>query len=110
MIIKFENIQEASLKNYFGGEKELVAKIYVDECNKIVNAKLEPGASIGMHIHEDTSEIMYILSGSGKYIYEDKEEKVSKGMCHYCPKGHSHSLINDGNEILEFFAVIPKHE
>ena len=28
-------------------------------------------------------------------------------MCHYCPKGHSHGLFNDGDEDLVFFAVVP---
>ena len=30
-----------------------------------------------------------------------------KGDCHYCPKGHTHSLINNSDEDLVFFAVVP---
>ena len=35
-------------------------------------------------------------------------ETVSAGGCHYCPKGHSHSMINNSEEDVIFFAVIPE--
>ena len=65
------------------------------------------GCTIGLHTHETSSEIIYILSGAGKVKYDDGEEAVSAGQCHYCPKGHSHALINNSGEPLEFFAVVP---
>lgn len=37
-----------------------------------------------------------------------KYETVTAGGCHYCPKGHSHSLVNNGSEDVVFFAVIPE--
>ena len=33
--------------------------------------------------------------------------KLVPGSRHFCPLGHTHSLINDGVEYLEFFAVVP---
>lgn len=68
---------------------------------------LEPGASIGLHTHENSSEVIYILSGSGKVQYDGAYECVSTGDCHYCPKGHAHSLINDSDAELIYFAVVP---
>ena len=32
---------------------------------------------------------------------------VYAGLCHYCPKGHTHSLVNDSDADLEFLAVVP---
>ena len=32
----------------------------------------------------------------------------SCGYCHYCKKGSSHTLVNDGEEELVFFAVVPQ--
>ncbi len=72
-----------------------------------MRGRLVPGASIGLHTHETSSEIIYILQGSGKVLYDGEYEPVRTGTCHYCPKGHAHSLINDGNEDLTFFAVVP---
>ena len=70
---------------------------------------LEPGASIGLHTHETNSEIIYILRGKGKVLFEGEYELVSAGLCHYCPQGCSHSLINDSDDNLTFFAVVPEH-
>jgi mannose-6-phosphate isomerase-like protein (cupin superfamily) len=35
-------------------------------------------------------------------------EYVEAGQCHFCPKGHSHSLINEGPEDLVFYATVPE--
>ncbi len=32
-------------------------------------------------------------------------EKLEAGMCHYCPKGHTHSLMNDSDAELEFLQL-----
>ena len=108
MIIDFNKLDKTVIKNFRGGEKELSAKMFTDENGKIMCATLIPGASIGLHTHETSSEIVYILSGKGKAMYDDTTEDVFAGTCHYCPKGHAHSLINDSEEDLVFFAVVPE--
>lgn len=108
MKIEFNQIEEKRLSEFKGGAGELIAKMHTDELGKIMYGKLKPGSSIGYHKHETNSEIIYILEGSGKCLYEDGEEKLTAGDCHYCPKGHSHSLINDGNADMVLFAVIPE--
>lgn len=109
MIIDFKNMEQTKLENFYGGEKTFIANLYIDDTNKILRGKLEPGASIGMHRHEKGSEIIFILSGSGKVLYDEGEEEVTEGMCHYCPNGHAHSLINNSSEALIFFAVVQLH-
>ncbi len=109
MKIGFESMEEKVLPNFKGGEKEYRVFMFDDENNKIMKGKLIPGASIGYHKHEGTSEIIFIISGKGRVLYDDTEEKVSAGECHYCPEGHSHSLINDSDEDLIFFAAVPVH-
>lgn len=107
MRIDFDKMEETVIPNFLGGEKALRARTRVDELGKIMRGMLEPGASIGLHTHETSSEILYILSGAGKVLCDDGEEALSPGDCHYCPKGHTHSLINNGTEPLVFFAVVP---
>ncbi len=109
MKIEFDKINESIIPKFNGGEKEISARMYIDENNKIMKGKLEPGASIGMHVHEKSSEIIFIFSGNGKVLFDDSEERVSEGSCHYCPMGHAHSLINDGEKNLEFYCVVPVH-
>ena len=83
-------------------------RIYNDELGKIMKGRLIPGASIGLHTHETNSEIIYVLEGQGKVLYDGAYETLSAGSCHYCPKGHAHSLINDSTADLVFFAVVPE--
>ena len=106
MKIDFNLIEKKSLPNFKGGEKNFDVKMFDDGESKIMRGTLVPGVSIGFHAHTENAEIIYILSGKGKCLFEDGEEALVPGDCHYCPKGKSHSLINNGVENLEFFAVV----
>ena len=111
MLIEFDKMEPQIIPHMRGGEKEVQARMYTDPQNKIMRGRLLPGASIGMHTHETSSEIIYILSGKGKILYDGGCEPLEPGSCHYCPKGHAHSLMNDspeGGEDLRFFAVVTK--
>lgn len=108
MKLIFDEIEEKILPHFNGGEKEFHAHMLVDDKNKILLGRLEPGASVGLHTHDTSSEIIYILQGTGMALYDDTTEDLKAGDCHYCPKGHSHSLINNSQADLIFFAVVPQ--
>ncbi|MDD4125312.1 MAG: cupin domain-containing protein [Eubacteriales bacterium] len=107
MIIDFGKIPEKELVNFRGGEKAYNTRMFDDGINKIMLGRLVPGASIGLHTHDTSCEVIYFLSGTGKAIYDGITEEVFAGICHFCPKGHSHSLQNDGMEDLVFVAAVP---
>ena len=107
MIIDFDKMDDTVLEHFNGGEGRYIAKMFVDENGKIMRGKLEPGSSIGLHTHKGSYEVIYILKGFGKVLYEGGELEVAEGSCHYCPPEHTHSLINDGTEDLIFFAIVP---
>lgn len=107
MLIDFSKMEEQVIPGFLGGEGTFHTRMRVDELGKIMRGALEPGSSIGLHTHETSSEIIYILAGKGKVLYDGVYEPLAAGSCHYCPKGHSHSLINDSDALLEFFAVVP---
>ena len=108
MILRREDIEEKAMPEFKGGIGELNARMRTDENGKIMFGRLKPGNSIGLHTHDTSSEIIYILEGEADYIYDGKEEKALPGNAHYCPKGHSHCMINNGDKDLIFFAVIPE--
>lgn len=108
MIIKFNEMEEKKLQSFYGGDGALIANMFVDDKNKILRGKLVPGATIGLHRHEPTSEIIFITAGKGKSVCDGKEEILSAGDCHYCPKGSEHCLINVGDDDLCFYAVVPQ--
>lgn len=106
MLIDFNNINEKVINNFKGGEKSFAVKIYTDHKNKIMKGRLIPGANIGLHTHDTDCEIVFILEGSGKVLYDGEYIPLKAGDCHYCPKGRSHSLINDSHSDLIFYAVV----
>jgi mannose-6-phosphate isomerase-like protein (cupin superfamily) len=108
MMIDFQSMPDTILPKFKGGEGQLVAKMLGDDLNRILYATLAPGHSIGLHTHDTSSEIMYFLSGHGTVTVDGVAETVSAGLCHYCPKGSAHTLVNDGEEELVFFAVVPQ--
>lgn len=109
MVIRQNEIEISHLENFKGGDKHLDARMFFDGTNRILTqARLIPGASIGMHTHEDSCEVIFILEGSGSILEEGTKKTVQAGDCLYCPKGGSHSLVNDSDADLVFCAVIPK--
>ena len=107
MIIDFKNEAPEVLPNFKGGEGDFIAKIHFDGKNKILHGTLPPHATIGLHTHEADSEIIYILRGRGAVLDDGALLPLEAGQCQYCPNGHSHSLINNSEEDLVFFAVVP---
>ena len=114
MIIDFNKIDLSILPEFKGGEKELAANMFFDGTNRIFKGRLIPGATIGMHTHDDSCEVIFILEGSGTILEsgpgaELTGRPVGEGDCLYCPKGHTHSLMNTSVEgDLVFYAVVPK--
>ena len=109
MKLEFERMEPTIILHFKGGEKQIEARMFTDERGRIMHGRLIPGATIGPHTHETNGEIIYILSGRGGCLYDGEMETLKPGDCHYCPKGHTHSLINNGTEDLVFFAVVPEY-
>lgn len=106
--MRFSESDFTELPSFKGGEGVFRAAIVSDELNKILKGILPPAASIGLHTHDTSSEIIFILSGSGRTVCDGKSERVTAGDCLYCKKGSSHTLLNDGEEDLVFYAVVPE--
>ena len=109
MVIDLENLGENRMPGFKGSKGDTFLNKYENDLGKIMLGRLEPGSSIGLHTHEKNSEIIFIVSGKADFLYDDTTEKAAAGQCHYCPMGHSHSMINSGDEDLVFFAVVPEH-
>ena len=107
MKLQFDQIPASVTPHFKGGEGSFQAHMYADEGAKMMKAVLTPGSSVGIHTHEDSSEMIYVLSGSGRMLIDGGEERLGPGDFHYCPKGHTHSFVNDGAEDLVFIAVVP---
>lgn len=105
-MIEFEKIETKILHNFQGGSGNIMAMIHADDQNRIIKSIYAPGVSTGYHRHDTSSEILFILEGSCKVIHNGKEERLIEGNCHYCRKGDSHAIVNDGNTELVMYAVV----
>ena len=112
-MVRTKNEQTVEFKCIRGGNGEA-------EMHKILNSVdelygkgrmfnhmiLAPGNSIGEHRHEGDNEIFYFLKGSGLYNDNGNQVRVNPGDTAICSSGEVHSLNNDGEESLEFIALI----
>lgn len=68
---------------------------------------LQPGASIGMHKHDNNEDTYIIVSGKGVFVdTAGKESPVAAGDITIARKGEAHALRNTGTEPLVFLDVI----
>lgn len=107
MLLNFDQREEQLVPNPRGGEGQMRKRAFQNEDIQIMDLHLAPHSVIGLHPHTADSEMYYIVSGRGRVLYDGEELPVQTGSCHYCPRGHEHSLINDGDEDMVILAVIP---
>ena len=99
MVIDFEKIAEAHLEGFKGGQGKLDTRNYVDDKVKIMYSTLRPG----------NCEIIYVVSGTATFHYDDTVEEVRQGQVHYCPMNHAHYMENLTDHDLVYLAIVPEH-
>lgn len=108
MKFRFEDIEETTMERFYGGEGCITSNMLVLDGHRFIKGKLAPGSTVGIHRHQGSFELIMITSGKGRAVCDGKEEILVPGDCHYCADGSEHTLINDGDEDLCFYAVVPK--
>ena len=113
MIKRNENMTESVKINMRGGDGQVIIREVLDKgeykgaSRLVAEIVLEPGCSIGGHVHENEEEIFYIMEGTATYDDNGKTEILNKGDSCVCLAGQKHSIANRESEgILRVFAVI----
>ncbi|MGE5626899.1 MAG: cupin domain-containing protein [Solirubrobacterales bacterium] len=75
-----------------------------DRLNNL-EVKIEPGYQISSHIHDNSSEFYYVVSGEGEFLNNGNWEPFKKGAALKAPLGMEHGLKNTGNETLIVFST-----
>ena len=112
MLLDIFNMAPKAVAGFKGGEGEALVRIHQDDMGKVAQITLPVGASIGLHTHDTSAEVVYVIAGRG-IVLEDEAPNgdpivVEAGTVTYCPKGHSHSLINNSDADLVVLGVIPE--
>ena len=69
---------------------------------------LPPGASIGEHVHDNETELFYILQGRGEMLNNGVWEALLPGDATSTGGGEAHALRNTGDEPFVLMATIVK--
>jgi len=110
-----ENLIKLDKKEAAGGKGTLVGayaftrdKATKDQAIKEVSwLTLQPGDSIGYHLHTSNEDTYIIVSGQGSFKDKDgKEVPVKAGDVTIVRRGESHGLSNTGSVPLVFVDVI----
>ena len=67
---------------------------------------LQPGCSIGFHVHDKDAELFYLLKGTAQYNDNGVVRTVQAGDVTICPTGTGHGIANRTDEVVELVAVI----
>ena len=102
------SVKVVNINNIPGVRRDPPRTSWVLVSEKTVGAKnlavgvneTEPGSMVPEHKHELEEEVMFFISGKGKFITEDEEIPIEPGVCIYNPPGGLHKIVNTGNEIL----------
>ena len=112
MIKKAESFKKDYRENMRGGSGTVEITNFVtpeDLNNKgrlFASIILRPGCGIGFHIHENESELYYLVKGEALYSDNGVEYTLRAGDVTLCPAGTGHAITNNGNEDVEICAVI----
>jgi mannose-6-phosphate isomerase-like protein (cupin superfamily) len=100
-------------ENLFGGEGIVTVRSLLNGDNEMygkgrvfAHSTLQPGCSIGFHIHNNESETYYIYSGTGEFNDNGTVKTVRAGDVTFTGAGEGHGIKNIGTEPLEFIALI----
>ena len=106
MTYDFNKAVNYSIPNLNGGDGTVFAKVIPGETGSVMLAVIPPGCSIGAHTHDSDMDFNFIVSGTGIAVCDGEAEALSPGVCHFCPKGASHSIRNTGNTDMQIYICV----
>ena len=93
-----------------GGKKQVrsteLSSSLPQSVRRFATHTLEPGASIGYHVHRGETEVVYILDGMGTVQDDDRTCDIFACDSFITPSGHGHALENTGDRDLVLLSVI----
>ncbi|MGI5880514.1 MAG: cupin domain-containing protein [Syntrophomonadaceae bacterium] len=64
-----------------------------------------PGFHISPHVHADSTEFYYVVSGTGEFLVDGEWRSIKKGDALKAPMAMEHGLKNTGSELLMVFST-----
>ena len=89
------------ITNFIAGPEELN-----DKGRLFARITLNPGCSIGYHLHDKDAELFPIINRTAEYNDNGVMRTVTAGDVTICPTGESRRIANKTDEVVELVAVI----
>ncbi len=85
--------------------------IYTTKQQQLVLMSLEPGETIPLETHPDTTQFFRIESGTGVAILAGKKYKLKPNYALLVPANTEHEIIQTGDEPLKLYSIYspPEH-
>lgn len=85
--------------------------IFTGAQSQLVVMDIKPGEDVGEEIHEHVEQTLFFLSGSGKAVFNGKEQPFKAGDVAVVTPGTKHNFINTGTESVKIYTVYapPNH-
>ena len=114
MVIRAENCKTENRENMRGGDGQAVVTDilnkgeYKGAARLLGTIRLEPGCSIGAHVHENEEEVFYVIEGTATYDDNGKTEILHQGDSCLCLGGQKHSIANreESGSLVVFAAIL----
>lgn len=113
MVKRYEDISHVMIPEMKGGIGSVtkIASVepgeYDSDAKVVARLILQPGDSIGRHVHTGEEEIMTVLKGTARYVDENGETILRPGDVTVCRNGQGHSVANASDSgSLELFALV----
>ena len=57
-------------------------------------------------VQKGAADVNFVVSGRGHAVCDGEREELAPGMCHVCPPGSTHAIVNDGEGDLVLWTVV----
>lgn len=90
----------------FRADKMGKATVFESERMLVGLNAFEPGQEHRLHAHSGMDKLYQVISGSGVFLLEGREEPMAAGDALVAPEGVPHGIRNDSAERLIVLAVL----
>lgn len=112
MVRKYEEMRTDMRANLREGNGEIGTRYLMEKddmqgkCQLFSILTLEPGTSIGLHMHKPDAELFFVLQGELETSDNGVVKTLALGDSMFTGSGESHYLINKSKETARVLAVI----